>query len=136
MHAEQVYDVDGNALQEGQTVSTVLGPDATVASFVHYPAFSAVMVRFADGSTESLNGPDVRLRGTHPSLPSSLPFEVVLSNGDRAKAETREAILVAARTLVADARIVRSAKPTATFLYEGRCILAEVPEHRFAEVAR
>lgn len=39
MNARVVLDVDGNGLQEGQTVSTILGP-ATVSSFGHFPAFS------------------------------------------------------------------------------------------------
>lgn len=66
-----VLDVDGNALQEGQRVSTILG-GAYVSSLVHYPAFSAVQVRFPEGGGVSLNGDDVRLHGDHPQAPEGI----------------------------------------------------------------
>lgn len=61
-------------------------------------------------------------------------YEVVVSNGDRAEAETLAAIVVAARTICAEARTAGWTKPTATFLRGGRCFLANVAEMRFPRV--
>lgn len=56
-------------------------------------------------------------------------FEVVLSNGDRAEADSPEAIILAARTLLDEARDGRYyGRLTATFLHEGKCVRANVPE--------
>lgn len=57
-------------------------------------------------------------------------FEVVLANGDRAEADSPEAIILAARTLYADLREagIHGPKPTATFLRDGKCIRTDVRE--------
>lgn len=64
-------------------------------------------------------------------------YEILLSNGDRAEADSLEAIVLAGHTLCQDLRDAGRwlRKPTATFLRDGRCILADVPESLFPRVS-
>jgi hypothetical protein len=60
---------------------------------------------------------------------SDMPFEAVLSTGDRAEAEDLESIEVAIRTMTREAREHGAGDVTVTLLHNGVAVVVDVRPH-------